>query len=46
VPYRSVKQRRLLRWRKPEVAARWDARYGGAVAPRKRPRRRWKSKRS
>jgi hypothetical protein len=46
MPYRSVKQRAFLHIRHPEIAARWDEKYGTKIKPSKKRRRRWKSKRT
>jgi hypothetical protein len=34
-PYRSAKQRRYMHAKEPEIAARWDRKYGGKVVPKK-----------
>jgi hypothetical protein len=31
MPYKSEKQRRFLHARHPDIAARWDAEYGGKI---------------
>jgi hypothetical protein len=31
MPYKSAKQRRFMHARHPEIAARWDKKYGGKV---------------
>lgn len=36
MPYRSSKQRAYLHAKKPGVAAKWDAKYGGKVKPKKK----------
>jgi hypothetical protein len=38
MPYRSAKQRRYMHAKHPEIAARWDAEYGGKVKEKKRGR--------
>ena len=39
MPYRSEKQRRFMHARHPDIAARWDERYGGKIVPkRSKPR--------
>lgn len=43
-PYRSTKQRAFMHIRMPEIASRWDEKYGGKVVPKKRKRKRWESK--
>lgn len=43
MPYRSAKQRRYMHAKHPEIAARWDAEYGGKVvkkAAKKRKKKR------
>lgn len=32
MPYKSAKQRRYLHAKKPEIAHKWDKKYGGKVA--------------
>lgn len=39
MPYRSAKQRRFMHARKPGIAARWDAKYGGKIVRKKSTRR-------
>lgn len=34
MPYRSAKQRAYMHIHLPQIAARWDAEYGGTVKPR------------
>jgi len=36
VPYRSAKQRRYMHARHPEIAARWDRKYGGKIVRKKK----------
>lgn len=36
MPYRSAKQRRYLHAKEPEVAAKWDKKYGGKVQKKKK----------
>jgi len=36
VPYRSEKQRRFMHAAHPEIAKRWDAKYGGKVKKKKK----------
>jgi hypothetical protein len=36
MPYRSAKQRAFMHARHPEIAARWDAKYGGKIVPKKK----------
>ena len=43
MPYKSAKQRRFLHAKHPEIAARWDRKYGGRVVKSKA--RRGKSRR-
>ncbi len=31
MPYRSAKQRRFMHARHPEIAKRWDKKYGGKI---------------
>lgn len=35
MPYRSEKQRRFLHAKHPEIAARWDKKYGAKIVNRK-----------
>jgi len=35
MPYKSAKQRRYMHVKHPEIAARWDAKYGTKVAKKK-----------
>ncbi len=35
-PYASQKQSRFLHSQKPEIAKRWDDKYGGKVVPKKK----------
>jgi hypothetical protein len=35
MPYKSAKQRRFMHARHPEIAARWDKKYGGKVVKKK-----------
>jgi len=42
MPYRSEKQRKYMHAKHPEIAARWDKKYGGRVV-KKKPKK--KSKR-
>jgi hypothetical protein len=34
MPYRSAKQRRYMHARHPEIAAKWDKKYGGKIKPK------------
>lgn len=36
MPYRSAKQRAYLHINEPEVAARWDKKYGGKIVKSKK----------
>ncbi len=36
MPYRSSKQRAYMHIHLPQIAARWDAEYGGKVVKKKR----------
>lgn len=36
MPYASAKQRAYLHAREPALAARWDAKYGGKVRPKRK----------
>jgi hypothetical protein len=40
VPYRSARQRRFMHAKHPKIAKRWDAKYGGKVQPKRKPKRR------
>jgi hypothetical protein len=42
MPYRSEKQRRYLHAKRPSIAARWDAKYGGKVKRKSTKRKRSK----
>ena len=33
MPYKSDKQRRYMHAKEPEIAKRWDKKYGGKVQP-------------
>lgn len=35
MPYRSVKQRRYMHAKHPEIAKRWDKKYGGKIVRKK-----------
>lgn len=43
MPYKSAKQRAFMHARHPDIAARWDKTYGGAVQKGKRPMAKMKS---
>jgi len=36
MPYKSAKQRRYMHAKHPDIAARWDAEYGGKVVKKKK----------
>jgi hypothetical protein len=38
MPYTSERQRRFMHARHPDIAARWDAKYGGKIV-KKKPRK-------
>lgn len=40
MPFRSVKQRRYLAWKKPTIYQRWKRKHGKRIVPKKRRRRR------
>lgn len=40
MPYRSGKQRRFMHAKHPEIAARWDKKYGGKIKPPRRKKKR------
>jgi hypothetical protein len=43
MPYKSDKQRRYMHAQHPEIAARWDKKYGGKIeGKKKKPRRKKK----
>lgn len=44
MPYRSARQRRFMHARHPEIAARWDRRYGGKVVKAKKRAKRSRKK--
>ena len=35
MPYRSTKQRRFMHAKHPEIAKRWDAKYGSKIVKKK-----------
>lgn len=35
MPYKSQKQRRYMHAKHPQIAAKWDRKYGGKIAPKK-----------
>jgi hypothetical protein len=39
MPYRSAKQRKFMHARHPEIAARWDKKYGSKVKPTRKKRK-------
>lgn len=39
MPYKSKKQRAYMHAKVPKVAARWDKKYGGKIAAKKRKKR-------
>jgi hypothetical protein len=39
MPYRSDKQRRYMHAKHPEIAKKWDAKYGGKVVPKKKAKK-------
>lgn len=36
MPYRSEKQRKYMHAKHPEIAAKWDKKYGGKVKPKRK----------
>ena len=42
MPYRSEKQRKFMHAQEPEIAAKWDKKYGGRVA-KKKPKKKKKN---
>lgn len=42
MPYRSAKQRAFMHTNYPDIAARWDKKYGGKVVPKKKTKKRSK----
>lgn len=36
MPYKSAKQRRYMHAKHPEIAARWDKKYGGKIRKKTR----------
>lgn len=36
MPYKSEKQRKYLHAKHPQIAAKWDKKYGGKVASKKK----------
>lgn len=36
MPYKSAKQRRYMHAKHPEIAARWDKKYGGKVVKKRK----------
>lgn len=39
MPYKSERQRRFMHARHPDVAARWDDKYGGKIGGKRKPKR-------
>ena len=39
MPYRSAKQRRYMHAKHPEIAKKWDKKYGSKIVPKKRKKR-------
>ena len=39
MPYKSEKQRGFLHANEPEVAERWDKKYGGKIVPKKKKKK-------
>jgi len=47
MPYKSVKQRAFMHIHHPEIAARWDKKYGGKIVKKKKKKymkKGWKPK--
>jgi len=44
MPYRSAKQRAYMHIHHPDIAARWDKKYGGKIVPKKKAKKRKKAK--
>lgn len=42
MPYRSKRQRGYMHVHHPEIAARWDRKYGGKIVPKKKRKKRKK----
>lgn len=40
MPYRSAKQRAFMHAKHPEIAKRWDKKYGGKIVKKKTKRKR------
>ena len=40
MPYKSAKQRRYMHAKHPEIAKRWDKKYGGKIVPAKKKAKR------
>lgn len=38
MPYRSVKQRKYMHAKHPQIAKRWDRKYGGRIVKSRRKR--------
>jgi len=41
MPYVSEKQRRFMHAKHPKIAKRWDKKYGGKIAPKKKKKVSW-----
>jgi hypothetical protein len=39
MPYKSEKQRKYMHAKHPEIAAKWDKKYGGKVVKKKKKKR-------
>lgn len=42
MPYRSDKQSRFMHAEHPDIAKRWDAKYGGKIVPPKKKKKKKK----
>jgi hypothetical protein len=44
MPYKSKKQRAYMHIHHPDIAAKWDKKYGGKIAPKKSSTKKKRSK--
>jgi hypothetical protein len=40
MPYKSEKQRKFMHAKHPQIAKKWDKKYGGKVVPQKQKKKR------
>jgi len=39
MPFVSKKQRRFLKWKKPELYEKWEEKYGSKITPKRKKRK-------